>query len=343
MKKALITGVCGQDGAYLAEHLLNLGYEVHGGRRRSSLDEGQRLRALSIENDLTLINVDLTDPYNVIDVIQTGQYDEVYNLAAQSFVGASWDFPVQTAQVDAMGPLYLLDAIKRMSPHSKFYQASTSEMFGLIQEPIQSEKTPFYPRSPYGVAKLFSHSMTVNYRESFGLHASSGILFNHESPLRGVEFITKKVSLQLAQVKLGLRETIQIGNMDAKRDWGYAKEYVQGMHLMLQQTNGDDYVLATGVTTTVRSFIEFVCQALDIEIEWAGSGLDENGRDKKTGKLIIEVSEQFYRPAEVDVLLGDPAKAKAHLNWSAKTDVVGLAEMMARYDYDALQSSRNYY
>jgi GDPmannose 4,6-dehydratase len=239
MKKALITGICGQDGAYLAQHLIGLGYEVHGGRRRSSLNEDFRLRVLGIENDVSLLNVELTDPYNLMDVIKGGQYDEVYNLAAQSFVGASWDIPIQTSQVDAMGPLLLLDAIRRFSPQSKFYQASTSEMFGLIQEPMQSELTPFYPRSPYGVAKLFAHSMTVNYRESFGLHASSGILFNHESPLRGHEFVTKKISYQLAEVKLGLRETVKLGNINAKRDWGFAKEYVVGMHLMLQQSSAD--------------------------------------------------------------------------------------------------------
>ena len=339
MKKALITGVCGQDGAYLAQHLIQLGYEVHGGRRRSSLDEGYRLRVLGIESEVKLLNVELTDPYNVMDVVKSGQYDEIYNLAAQSFVGASWELPIQTSQVDAMGPLLLLDAVKRTSPHTRFYQASTSEMFGLIQEPIQSEATPFYPRSPYGVAKLFAHSMTVNYRESFGLHASSGILFNHESPLRGHEFITKKVSYQLSEAKVGLRDTVRVGNMDAKRDWGYAKEYVEGMHLMLQQQSGGDFVLATGETTTVRCFIEYICEALDIEIEWIGEGVNEKGFDKKTGKVLIEVSEEFYRPAEVDVLLGNANKAKKYLDWCAKTDVRALAMMMARFDYDALKKT----
>lgn len=337
MKKALITGVCGQDGAYLAEHLLKLGYEVDGGRRRSSLDEGQRLRALGIENDLTLVNVDLTDPYNVIDVIQSGQYDEVYNLAAQSFVGASWDLPIQTSAVDAMGPLYLLDAIKRMSPHSKFYQASTSEMFGLIQEPIQSEKTPFYPRSPYGVAKLFAHSMTVNYRESFGLHASSGILFNHESPLRGLEFITRKITYHLSQVKLGHRDVVRLGNLESKRDWGYAKEYVEGMHLMLQQPGGDDFVLATGVTTTVRRFAEMAADALDFQLSWRGVGDKEEGFDSRTGKVIIKVDPEFYRPAEVDVLHGDPAKASSKLGWRPETDIRTLATLMIRSDYDIVK------
>ena len=296
MKKALITGVCGQDGAYLAQHLIQLGYEVHGGRRRSSLDEGYRPRVLGIESEVKLLNVELTDPYNVMDVVKSGQYDEIYNLAAQSFVGASWELPIQTSQVDAMGPLLLLDAIKRTSPHTRFYQASTSEMFGLIQEPIQSEKTPFYPRSPYGVAKLFAHSMTVNYRESFGLHASSGILFNHESPLRGREFITKKLSYQLAEVKLGQRSIVQVGNIEARRDWGFAKEYVAGMYQMLQQEAADDYVLATGKGTSVRDFIGFVAEALDYDLEWSGEGLQEKGRDRKTGGSLIEISEEYYRP-----------------------------------------------
>jgi GDPmannose 4,6-dehydratase len=337
MKKALITGVCGQDGAYLAHHLIQLGYEVHGGRRRSSLDEGYRLRVLGIENDVKLLNVELTDAYNVMDVVNSGQYDEIYNLAAQSFVGASWELPIQTSQVDAMGPLLLLDAIKRTSPHTRFYQASTSEMFGLIQEPIQSEKTPFYPRSPYGVAKLFAHSMTVNYRESFGLHASSGILFNHESPLRGQDFITKKVTYQLSRVKLELQDTVRLGNIYAKRDWGYAKEYVEGMHLMLQQENGDDYVLATGQTTSVKAFIEFVAESLDYEIEWSGEGVNEKGHDKSSGKLLIEIDPQFYRPAEVDVLLGSAEKASSLLDWRPQTSVQKLAQIMTAFDYDNLK------
>ena len=336
-KKALITGVCGQDGAYLAEYLLSLGYEVHGGRRRSSLDEGYRLRVLGVEDRIQFVNFDLTDPFNVADIIRINQYDEVYNLAAQSFVGASWDLPIQTSQVDAMGPLLLLDSIRRFSPGTKFYQASTSEMFGLIQEPVQSETTPFYPRSPYGVAKLFAHSMTVNYRQSFGLHASSGILFNHESPLRGQEFITKKVSRQLVEVKMGLRDTVRLGNLDAQRDWGYAREYVEGMHLMLQQPFGDDFVLATGVTTSVRSFVEYVALALDLEVEWYGEGLTEKGRDKKSGRLLIEIDERFFRPAEVDLLLGDPGKATSKLGWTARTGVEELAQMMAKFDFEASQ------
>lgn len=333
-KKALITGVCGQDGAYLAEHLLNLGYEVHGGRRRSSLDEGYRLRILGIEDSLRLVNLDLTDPFRIAELIRDNRYDEIYNLAAQSFVAASWDLPIQTSQVDAMGPLILLDSVRRFSPETKFYQASTSEMFGMIQEPVQSETTPFYPRSPYGVAKLFAHSMTVNYRQSFGLHASSGILFNHESPLRGQEFITKKISRQLAEVKKGLRNTVRLGNLEAQRDWGFAREYVEGMQLMLQQPFGDDYVLATGVTTSVRAFAEYIALSLDFELVWEGEGLSEKGRDKKSGKLLIEVDGRYFRPAEVDLLLGNPSKAQTHLGWSAKTDIKTLAQMMAEFDFN---------
>jgi len=335
-KKALITGVCGQDGAYLAQYLLESGYEVHGGRRRSSLDEGYRLRILGIEDRVRFINLDLTDPFNVADAVRINQYDEIYNLAAQSFVGASWDFPIQTSQVDAMGPLLLLDSVRRFSPQTRFYQASTSEMFGLIQEPTQSEKTPFYPRSPYGVAKQFAHAMTVNYRESFDLHASSGILFNHESPLRGLEFVTKKISRQLVEVKRGLRDTVRVGNLEAQRDWGYALEYVRGMHLMLQQPTGGDYVLATGESTSVRKFVEYVCAALDVQIEWTGEGLLEQGRDKHSGKLLIEIDEQFFRPAEVDLLVGDASKAEKQLGWSAKTNVKELAQLMARFDFDSL-------
>lgn len=341
MKKALITGVCGQDGAYLAKHLLTCGYEVHGGRRRSSLDDTYRLRALGVDEKISFINFDLTDPYNVSDIVRENKYDEIYNLAAQSFVGASWDLPIQTSNVNGIGPLLLLDSIKRFSPETKFYQASTSEMFGLVQEPVQKETTPFYPRSPYGVSKLFAHSMTVNYRESFGIYASSGILFNHESPLRGPEFITKKVASQLAEVKRGYRSSVRLGNLNAKRDWGFAKEYVQGMHLMLQQSVADDYVLATGVATTVREFVEHVGLALDLEILWENEGLEEKGRDKKSGKVVVEVDQRYFRPAEVDVLLGNPSKATNSLGWSAKTDVATLAHMMAEFEMSSMKNTLN--
>ena len=339
MKKAFISGIFGQDGAYLARLLVDKGYSVDGGSRRSSLDYNYRLRILGIEDSVRIKNFDLTDPYNVFEIISTGQYDEFYNLAAQSFVGASWDIPIQTSAVDAMGPLYVLDAIRRSSSHTRFYQASTSEMFGLIQEPRQSETTPFYPRSPYGVAKLFAHSMTVNYRESHNLHASSGILFNHESPLRGHEFVTKKITRQLAEIKLGYRQKLSLGNLDAKRDWGFAEEYVEGMWRMLQEPQSADYVLATGITTTVRDFVNFAGNALDIQIEWTGNGLNEIGVNKSNGNTIIEVDPKFYRPAEVDVLLGDPTKARHKLGWETKTSVAELAAIMAKFDYDEIKQS----
>ena len=327
-KKALITGVFGQDGAYLASFLLQKGYEVFGGSRRSSLDFDFRLRKLGIQEKVQILNLDLADPYNIMQIIN--------NLAAQSFVGASWDFPIQTANVDALGPLYILDAVKRFSPKSKFYQASTSEMFGLVQEPVQNEKTPLYPRSPYGVAKQFAHSMTVNYRESFGLHASSGILFNHESPLRGKEFVTKKITTQLAEIKLGISDTLYLGNIDAKRDWGYAKEYVEGMWLMLQQDEPDDYVLATGKTSTVRQFVEFVAFELGYDLKWEGAGSDEVGFDNVSGKVLVKISPEYYRPAEVDILLGNPSKAEKKLGWKANTGVQELAILMAQFDLNEL-------
>ena len=331
-KKAFISGVLGQDGSYLARHLLSKGYTVIGGSRRSSQDDTYRLRALGISEEVEIINFDLTDPFNVFSTISEGLFDEVYNLAAQSFVGASWDLPIQTANVDAMGALYILDAIKRASPNTKFYQASTSEMFGLIQEPIQSEKTPLYPRSPYGVAKQFAHSMTINYRESFGLFACSGILFNHESPLRGKEFVTKKITSQLAEIVAGKRDLLFLGNLDAKRDWGYAEDYVDGMWKMLQSDEPDDYVLATGVTSSVREFCQWAAREAGIHLNWRGSGIDEVGIDAITGNEIIKISERFYRPAEVDLLLGDPTKANTKLNWRSSTSVEKLAQIMMQFD-----------
>jgi len=333
MKKALITGVCGQDGAYLARLLIRKGYEVWGGTRRSSLDYMYRLRELGVVDSIELVNLDLSDPFNVSDVVKSGQYDEIYNLAAQSFVGASWDFPIQTSQVDAMGPLYLFDAVRRFSPASKIYQASTSEMFGLIQEPKQSETTPFYPRSPYGVAKQFAHSMLVNYRESFGVFGCSGILFNHESPLRGQEFVTKKITMAIARYKATGDGLLSLGNLDAKRDWGYAEEYVEGMWQILNHSEPSDFVLATGTTTTVRDFVHFAASSLDIHLEWSGHDLEECAFDSKTGKKIVEVNPKFYRPAEVDVLLGNPKKAEIELGWKAKTSTESLAQMMTEFDF----------
>lgn len=337
MKKAFVTGVCGQDGAYLANLLLSKGYHVIGGTRRSSLDYTFRLRELGIAADVEIRTFDITDQYNVYQTIEKGQFDEVYNLAAQSFVGASWELPVQTTMVDAIGPLYLLDAIRRYSPKTKYYQASTSEMYGLIKEPIQNELTPFYPRSPYGVAKLYAHSLTVNYRESFDLFACSGILFNHESPLRGEEFVTKKISMALGRIKKGSNEKLFLGNLEATRDWGYAKEYVEGMWLMLQQESPDDYVLATGKTTSVRDFVNSCANALEINLEWTGDGLNTKGIDLDSGREIIAIDPSFYRPAEVDVLLGNPGKALRELGWKAKVNVDELAKIMSIYDFERAQ------
>ncbi len=311
MPRALITGVTGQDGAYLSRLLLGKGYEVFGMQRRSSSGEvtDGRLRWLGIAGQVTLLDGNLLDLSGIIRIIQEVKPDEVYNLAAQSFVKTSWDQPILTGQVTGLGAGNVLEAVRIAAPGARFYQASSSEMYGLIQQPVQSESTPFYPRSPYAVAKLYAHWMTVNYRESFGLHASSGILFNHESPLRGIEFVTRKVTDGAARIKLGLAKTLPMGNMDAKRDWGHAADYVEAMWLMLQQQVPDDYVIATGRTTTVRDMAR---------LAFAHVGLNYEDH--------IVADERFMRPAEVDVLLGDPAKAKAKLGWAPRTS---LEEMIA--------------
>lgn len=315
-KHALITGVTGQDGAYLAKLLLEKGYEVYGlVARRSSDHMYWRLDELGVTGDVRIIDGDLTDQGALIRALQTSQADEVYNLGAQSFVGASWNQPVLTAEVSGVAVTKLLEAIRLFNPKTRFYQASTSEMFGLIQAERQSESTPFYPRSPYGVAKLYGHWITVNYRESFNLHASSGILFNHESPLRGIEFVTRKVTDAVARIKQGKQKELRLGNIDAKRDWGFAGDYVEAMWLMLQQDTPDDYVVATGVTTTVRDMVN---------IAFAHVGL------KAEDHLIIDPA--FFPPAEVDVLLGDPTKAKTQLGWTPKTDLETLITMMVDAD-----------
>ncbi|MGB3245297.1 MAG: GDP-mannose 4,6-dehydratase [Sulfitobacter sp.] len=336
MKKAFITGITGQDGAYLAKLLLEKGYEVHGGVRRISHPELPRLEKLGVSADIQLHEFDLSDPYNIIRAVNTVKPDEFYNLAAQSFVGASWDLPIYTADVDGMGVVRILDALRTSSPETRFYQASTSEMFGLVQEVPQSETTRLYPRSPYGVAKVYGHYITMNYRESFGMHASSGILFNHESPLRGKEFVTRKITLGLAALAHGGDKAIELGNMDAKRDWGFAGDYVEGMWRMVQQDTADDYVLATGVTTTIRDFFTFAGETLGMDLEWSGTGEGETATDRKTGKLVMKVNPKFYRPAEVELLIGDPGKAKKNLGWEPKVKVRELAEMMAKSDYDDL-------
>ena len=333
MKRAIVTGVTGQDGAYLVEFLLNKGYEVFGTYRRNSSVNFWRLDELNARDNknLHLIEYDLTDEGASIRMIQNIEPDEVYNLAAQSFVAVSFEQPITTAQITGIGPLNLLEAIRTIKLDVKFYQASTSELFGKVQEVPQSEKTPFYPRSPYASAKLFAHWSTINYRESYGIFACSGILFNHESPLRGKEFVTRKITDAVAQIKFGLKEYLELGNLDAKRDWGYAKEYVEGMYLILQQENPDDYILATGNTYTVRYFVEMAFKAIDVEVEWKGSGENEKGYDK-SGSLVVKVNPKFYRPTEVDLLIGDPTKSKVELGWESKTTLEELCYMMVVED-----------
>lgn len=335
-KKAFITGITGQDGAYLAKLLLDKGYEVHGGVRRISQPETTRLELLGVADDVHLHEFDLAEQNNIFRVIRDIEMDEFYNLAAQSFVGTSWDLPIYTADVDGMAVVRILDTLRTIRPDARFYQASTSEMFGLVQEVPQSETTRLYPRSPYGVAKVYGHYITMNYRESFDMHASSGILFNHESPLRGKEFVTRKITLGLAALAHGGEKPVELGNMDAKRDWGFAGDYVEGMWRMLQQDVADDYVLATGVTTTIRDFFTFAGEAVGMDLEWSGEAEKETATDRKTGKLVMKVNPKFYRPAEVDLLIGDPTKANDKLGWKATIDIRELASMMAKSDYDLL-------
>lgn len=337
MKKAFITGISGQDGAYLAKLLLEKGYEVNGGVRRISQPERVRLEQLGIADQIHFHDFDLTEPNSIFRVIRAVAMDEFYNLAAQSFVGASWELPVYTAQADGLAVVQILDALRTLRPETRFYQASTSEMFGLVQEVPQRETTRLYPRSPYGVAKVYGHYITMNYRESFNMHASSGILFNHESPLRGKEFVTRKITLALAALARGGTAPVVLGNLDAQRDWGFAGDYVDGMWRMLQQDVADDYVLATGVTTTIRDFVRFAAEALDMDPVFDGEGIHETAIDRKSGKKILEVSEKFFRPAEVDLLIGDPTKAREGLGWEPKVTVRELAQMMAQADYDGLK------
>lgn len=331
-KIALVTGVTGQDGSYLAKLLLEKGYRVIGGHRRSASLNVWRLVELGIEKDVEMVPLELLEFSNLRRTLEKYQPTEIYNLAAQSFVGTSFEQPIYTADVDGMGVARFLEAIREVLPTARFYQASTSEMFGKVQEIPQRESTPFYPRSPYGVAKLFAHWMTINYRESFNLHASTGILFNHESPLRGLEFVTRKITAHLANVKHGHQDVLELGNMDAKRDWGFAGDYVEGMHLMLQQAEGGDYVLGTGETTPVRTFVEHAGAHLGFDIEWQGEGVEEKGIDRKTGKTVVRVNPKFYRPAEVDLLHSDPTLAKNKLGWTPKTSLAELVAMMAEAD-----------
>ena len=339
MKKAIITGVGGQDGAYLARYLIDLGYEVYGGYRRAVSPNFWRLNELGILNEpnFHLVEFELTDPFNILSVVNEIRPEEIYNLAAQSFVGVSFKEPFHTASATGIGALNILEAIKTVDKSIKFYQASTSEMFGKVQAVPQSETTPFYPRSPYGVAKLYAHFITVNYQESYDIFASSGILFNHESPLRGLEFVTRKITNTAAKIALKKAKALELGNLDAKRDWGYAKEYVEGMHAMLQAPTPDTFVLATGVTTTVRDFVKLSFEALDIGIKFEGEGINEVGLNDK-GDVIVKINPAFFRPAEVDLLIGDASKAKQKLGWSAKTDLKGLCDMMIKADLRRIEA-----
>ena len=334
MKTAIITGIGGQDGAYLAQLLLGKGYRVYGTYRRTSSVNFWRIEELGIEKDpnLILVEHDLTDLSSSIRLLEASGATEVYNLAAQSFVGVSFDQPITTAEITGIGAVNVLEAIRLVNRKVRFYQASTSEMFGLVQAVPQSETTPFYPRSPYGVAKLYAHWMTINYRESYGIFGSSGILFNHESPLRGREFVTRKITDTLAKIKLGKQDVLELGNMDAQRDWGFAKEYVDGMWRMLQADEPDTYVLATNRTVLVRDFVRLAAKAAGFELEFKGQAEDEIGIDTATGKTIVRVNPKFYRPAEVELLIGDPAKAKEKLGWEAKTSLEDLCQLMVEAD-----------
>jgi len=333
-KKALITGITGQDGAYLAQLLLEKGYEVTGTYRRSSSVNFWRIEELGIaaHPKLHLVEYDLTDLSSSIRLMQNAEPDEVYNLAAQSFVGVSFEQPVATAQITGLGAVNLLEAIRIVNPKARFYQASTSEMFGKVQEIPQVESTPFYPRSPYGIAKLYAHWMTVNYRESYGIFGSSGILFNHESPLRGREFVTRKITDSVAKIVQNKLDVLELGNLDAKRDWGYAKEYVEGMWRILQAPYPDTFILATNRTETVRDFVMMAFKGAGIAIEWKGKGEAETGHCGRTGKLLVRISPKFYRPAEVELLIGDPGKALRELGWAPTTTLEQLCQMMVEAD-----------
>jgi len=334
MKTAVVTGVTGQDGAYLAQLLLEKGYRIFGTYRRTSSVNFWRMEELGITEhpNLHLVEHDLLDIGSSIRLLDSSETTEIYNLAAQSFVGVSFDQPVNTSQITGIGTLNLLEAIRTVNPRIRFYQASTSEMFGKIQQTPQTEDTKFYPRSPYGVAKLFAHWITVNYRESYGIFGASGILFNHESPLRGREFVTRKITDAVAKIKLGKLDVLELGNLDAKRDWGYAKEYVEGMWLMMQADEPDTYVLATQRTETVRYFAEMAFRAVGIALRWQGEGKDETGVDVDTGKTMVRINPKYYRPAEVELLIGNPAKAKEKLGWEARTTLEQLCKVMVDSD-----------
>lgn len=340
MKNALITGIAGQDGSYLAELLLEKGYNVYGIMRRKAVVDYGNVK--HIKDKIHFIYADMTDVVSLINAMKISQADEVYNLAAQSFVATSWEQPLATAQIDALGVTNMLEAIRIVKPACHFYQASTSEMFGLVQELPQKETTPFYPRSPYGVAKLYGHWITKNYRESYGLYACSGILFNHESERRGKEFVTRKITDAVVRIKLGIQEYMELGNMDSKRDWGHSKDYVNAMWLMLQQDKADDYVIATNETRTVREFVETAFSKVGITVEWAGSGMDEVGKEKETGQIIVKINKNFFRPAEVDLLLGNPEKAEKELGWKRDISFDELVERMVKNDMELVKKEIAY-
>ena len=335
-KIALVTGATGQDGAYLSRYLVDLGYKVFGAYRRAASTNLWRLGELKLldEANFSLIELDITEPVSCINAIKVAKPSEIYNLAAQSFVGASFKEPLHTSYASGIAVLNLLEAIRLSDKSIKFYQAGTSEMFGKVQAIPQNESTPFYPRSPYGVAKLYGHFMSINYRESYDIFAACGILFNHESPLRGLEFVTRKITNSAAKIALGKLDCLELGNLEAKRDWGFAKDYVEGMHAMLQAPKADTFVLASGITTTVRDFVKMSFEALDIALVFEGEGVNEVARDKKTGKVVVKVNPEFFRPAEVDLLIGDASKAKEQLNWSAKTNLNELCAMMVKADLE---------
>ena len=338
MKNALITGITGQDGSYLAELLLEKGYKVYGlVRRKSKLDYNN---AEHLKGQVEFIFGDVTDLSSLVRAIKISNADEVYNLAAQSFVATSWESPIATAEIDAIGVINMLEAIKTVKPVARFYQASTSEMFGLVQEIPQKETTPFYPRSPYGVAKLYGHWITKNYRESYGLYACSGILFNHESERRGEEFVTRKITKAVAKIKNGLQDTLELGNLDSKRDWGYSKDYVEAMWLMLQQEKADDYVISTGKTHTVREFVTLAFRVANMELEWHESGSKEYATLKGTDKVVVRVNPKFYRPAEVELLIGDCSKAEKELGWKRKVSYEELVKIMVENDLNTIEASK---
>lgn len=340
MKTALITGITGQDGAYLSQLLLEKGYRVYGTYRRAASTNFWRVNELNIQDheNLHLVEYDLTDLSATIRLLEKTAPDEIYNLAAQSFVGVSFDQPITTTEITGVGVLNLLEAIRIVNSRIRFYQASTSEMFGKVQETPQKESTPFYPRSPYGVAKLYAHWMTINYRESYDIFGTSGILFNHESPLRGQEFVTRKITNSIARIKLGMQNVLELGNLDAKRDWGYAKDYVEGMYLMLQVDEPDTFVLATNRTESVRDFVNMSCRSVGINIEWQGTEENEVGVNADTGKMIVKINPKYYRPNEVDLLIGDPSKAENILGWKPNTTLEELCDMMVTAD---LQRNKN--